>query len=65
MVGGELCVSVYIRTESERNSTKKLKRVFMHMPIPVAVRSKASVCGLFLAGIGGSNPAGGMDVCLS
>ena len=33
-------------------------------PIPVAVRSKAWVCGLSLAGIVGSNPAGGMDVCL-
>ena len=64
MVGGELCVSVYIRTESERNSTKKLKRVFMHMPIPAAVRSITSVCGLSLAEIVGSNPAGGRDVCL-
>ena len=34
------------------------------MPIPVAVRSKAGVCGLSLTGIAGSNPAGGMDVCL-
>jgi hypothetical protein len=34
------------------------------MPIPVAVRSKASVCGRSLSGITGSNPAGGMDVSL-
>ena len=27
-------------------------------------RSKARVCGRLLAGISGSNPAGGMDVCL-
>ena len=33
------------------------------MPIPVAVRSKASVCGLSPAEIVGSNPIGGMDVC--
>ena len=33
-------------------------------PIPVAVRSKACVCGHWLAGIVGSNPAGSMDVCL-
>ena len=33
-------------------------------PIPVAARSKALVCGLSLAGIAGSNPAGGMDVCV-
>jgi len=33
-------------------------------PIPVAARSKAWVCGRSLAGIAGSNPVGGMDVCL-
>jgi len=30
----------------------------------VAVRSKASICGRSPAGIAGSNPAEGMDVCL-
>ena len=34
------------------------------MPILVAVRSKASVCGLSLSGIAGSNPARGHG-CLS
>ena len=34
------------------------------MPIPVAARSKAWVRGPSLAGIGGSNPASSMDVCL-
>jgi len=34
------------------------------MLIPVSARSKASVCGHSLAGIAGSNPTGGMDVCL-
>jgi hypothetical protein len=33
-------------------------------PIPVAVRSKVRVCGRLLAGNGGSNPAGGTDVCV-
>ena len=33
-------------------------------PIPVTERSKARVCGRSLAGIAGSNPAGGMDVCV-
>ena len=33
-------------------------------PIPVFARSKARDCGLSLAGIAGSNPAGGMTVCL-
>jgi hypothetical protein len=32
--------------------------------ITVVARSKAWVCGRSLAGIVGSNPAGGMDVCL-
>ena len=34
------------------------------MPIPMAARSKAWVCGRSLAGIAGSNPARG-HVCLS
>jgi hypothetical protein len=34
------------------------------VPIPVAERSKARVLGRSPAGISGSNPAGGMDVCL-
>ena len=29
----------------------------------MAARSKASICGRSLAGIAGSNPVGGMDVC--
>jgi hypothetical protein len=33
-------------------------------PIPEAARSKAWVCGRSLAGIVGSNTAGGIDVCL-
>ena len=36
--------------------------VFDLLPIPVAARSEAWVCGRSLAGIVGSNPAGGMDV---
>jgi hypothetical protein len=34
------------------------------MSIPLAALSKASVCGRSLAGIAGSNSAGGVDVCL-
>ena len=33
-------------------------------PIPVAVRSKAWVCGSSLAGNAGSNPVDGIDACL-
>ena len=34
------------------------------MPIPVAARSKAWVFGRSLTTIVGSNPTGGMDVCV-
>jgi hypothetical protein len=33
-------------------------------PVPVAVRSKAYVCGPLPAEIVGSNPTKGMDICL-
>jgi len=38
-------------------------RYIQEQPIPVAARSKAWVRGRSLAGIAGSNPFGGMDVC--
>jgi len=37
---------------------------FVGWPVPVAARSKAWVCGRSPAEIMGSNPTGGMDVCL-
>jgi hypothetical protein len=37
--------------------------VKFHLLLPVAARFKAWVCGRSLAGIAGSNPAGGMVVC--
>ena len=39
--------------------------VTLIMRVPADATSKACVCGHSLAGIAGSNPAGGMDVCLS
>jgi len=33
-------------------------------PITVAARSNARICVRSRAGIAGSNPAGGMDVCV-
>jgi hypothetical protein len=36
----------------------------MNVSSPVAARSKAWVWGRSLAGIAGSNPAEGVDVCL-
>jgi hypothetical protein len=35
-----------------------------YQPIPVAVRSKARVYGRSLAVVAGSNPSGGMGVCV-
>ena len=35
-----------------------------YMPVPVAARSTAWVCGRSPAQFVGSNPSGGMDVCL-
>jgi hypothetical protein len=37
---------------------------YSHVPIPVAARSKAWICGQSLTRIVGSNTAGGMDVCV-
>ena len=35
----------------------------INMPIPVAARPKLWICGRSFAGIGGSNPAGRVDIC--
>jgi len=37
---------------------------YIYMPFSVAVSSKAWVCGRSLAVIVGSNPAGGMNICV-
>jgi hypothetical protein len=43
----------------------RINEVLMYiLPIPVAARSKVWVYGRCHVGITGSNPAGGMDVCL-
>ena len=36
----------------------------INMPVPVAARSKALICGRSAAEIVGSNPTGGMGVCV-
>jgi len=41
-----------------------IKPLRTHLSISVAARSKEWVCGRSLAGISGSNPVGGMEVCL-
>jgi hypothetical protein len=45
-------------------SCSKMASVSTCMAIPVVAPSKAWVCGRSFAGIVGSNPTGGMDVCL-
>jgi len=40
------------------------ENIYIYMPVPVAARSKTQVCGRSPAEIVGSNPTGGMDVCL-
>jgi hypothetical protein len=46
-------------------STKRCNFYLLHaaMPVAVAARSKAWVCGRSPSEIVGSNPVGGMDVC--
>jgi hypothetical protein len=46
-----------------RQRTVSLSSLRVWKTIPVSARSKAYVCGRWLAGIVGSNTAGGMDVC--
>jgi hypothetical protein len=53
-----------IIAEYRKGLEKYSGSVFFATPILVAIRPKAWVCGSSLAGIAGSNPAGGMDVCL-
>ena len=40
------------------------KNYRLQKPVPVGARSKAWVCGRSPAEIVGSNPTGGMDICL-
>jgi len=51
-----------ISEDSNLQEISDLQAVIMQ--IPVAARSKAWVCCRALAGIVGSNPVGGMDICL-
>jgi hypothetical protein len=50
----------------ERNTTITENRIYYisYMPSLMAARSKEWVCGCVLTGIAGSNPAGGMEVCV-
>jgi len=59
------CIEGSLRTAQKTlRIHSKISQLTLWEPIPVAARSKASVCGRSLAGIVGSNPARGMDVCV-
>jgi hypothetical protein len=59
-------ISVYHRDSNPRRRFVKnnFTCVIYAVPIPVAAQSTAWICGRLLAGNVGSNPTGGMDVCL-
>ena len=62
----KMCYKHYSQslTQQQKVRTLIVLTYCYRVPVPVAARSKASVCGRSLAGIAGSNPAWGMDVCL-
>jgi hypothetical protein len=59
-----LLAVIMIRAEHKLQGTLVFITCTYTVPIPLAARSKAWVCGCSLAGIAGSNPAMGIDVCL-
>jgi hypothetical protein len=52
----QFCRSQWLRGLRRRSSAARLRRLWVRMPIPVAVRSKAWVCGRSLTRIVGSKP---------
>jgi hypothetical protein len=48
----------------KKTTQSEIHLIITVLPILVAARRKWWVCGRLLAGIAGSNPATGMDVCL-
>jgi hypothetical protein len=69
MILNDLYQNVHCKTTSSWQYPKECTVLFKYdkvsfLPIPVAVRSKAWVFGRSLTRIMGSNPTGGMDVCV-
>jgi hypothetical protein len=58
-----ICLSVRL-TSSRWSQPASCTSLLQCHHVPVAARSKALVCGSSLAGIVGSYPTGGMDVCM-
>ena len=54
----------YCWLPSRHDNIHEIIIVTDYRPSPVAARCKAWVCGRSIAGLAGSNPAGGMDACL-
>ena len=52
--------NAYIIANTSRSFSDLPALIYLQVPIPVAVRSRAWVCGRSLTGIVGSNPTGGM-----
>jgi len=60
----EFSITSYISRIFPRPELAFPKHRCKKLPVPVAARSKAYVCGRSPAEIIGSNPTGDMDVCL-
>jgi len=61
------CLSIYSPAQNEMSAFYQMSNIFrsdLNRPIPVALLSKAYVCGHLIAGIAESNPTEGMDVRL-
>ena len=57
-------VSVLVVAQSSSEIPEGLmNNPVLYKPVTVAVQSKVWVCGLSIAGVTGSNPAGVIDVC--
>ena len=71
LAGNQTAVHVALTVEARRHNSDIIlderppfQYLISFMSIPVSARSQAGGCGRSLSGILGSNPAGGMDVCL-
>ena len=64
MKSGRHSCQILMKLEYARPIFEKFLNIKFHKPVPVAARCKAWVYGRSPAETVGSNPTGGMDVCL-